>query len=327
MLFGFTLLALSAAAACAQVGAPSVMNYQGRLYDPSGDGAYLTGVQQVQFRIFDSLAGGALIWARQFPVSCTDDGIFNLLVNDGGTALSGAATNSLPGAFLGKDRFLELTVLNHGGAISPRQQLVSAPYAFQSAYAVDASSATRGFAITGNLTVTNGSTVLNGATTLNSNLTVKGTATFNGPVTMTTNLTVSAPATIAGYGSIPIGGIIMWSGASNAVPDGWALCDGSTVNSHATPDLRNRFVVGVGSSYALNATGGVDTVTLTTTQIPSHTHTYSTLTAYEKDLCGCAGQTHHDVSTATGTSAATGGGQAHENRPPYFALCYIMRVK
>ena len=259
---GFALDSISLA--FAQVGAPAVINYQGRLYDPTAPGGPLTGVQQVQFRIYDSLAGGSLIWGRQFPVSCTAEGIFNVLVNDGGTALPDAATNQLPGAFLGKDRYLELTVVGHGEAISPRQQLVSAPYALQSAYAVDASSATRGFTVTGNLTVTNGSTIMHGATTFS------GDTTFNGVVTMTNNLSVSEPATIAGYGTIPIGGVILWSGASTEIPDGWALCDGAISNGHATPDLRDRFVVGAGGEYSVSATGGQDTVTLTVAQMPAH---------------------------------------------------------
>ena len=53
-------------------------------------------------------------------------------------------------------------------------------------------------------------------------------------------------------GSIPSGGIILWSGAANAIPTGWVLCDGQ----NNTPDLRNRFVIGAGDSYAVDATGG-----------------------------------------------------------------------
>ncbi|MCY1635201.1 tail fiber protein [Marinifilum sp. D737] len=43
-------------------------------------------------------------------------------------------------------------------------------------------------------------------------------------------------------GQIPVGGIIMWNGTT--VPDGWALCNGQTVNGKLTPDLRGRFIVG-----------------------------------------------------------------------------------
>ena len=55
-----------------------------------------------------------------------------------------------------------------------------------------------------------------------------------------------------GGGGVPIGAIMMWSGATNTIPSGWRLCDGGG----GTPDLRNRFPVGAGSTYALKATGG-----------------------------------------------------------------------
>ena len=68
--------------------------------------------------------------------------------------------------------------------------------------------------------------------------------------------------------SIPSGGIIIWSGASNAIPTGWVLCDGN----NSTPDLRNRFIVGAGNSYNVGVTGGFDSVSLSESQIPGHTH-------------------------------------------------------
>jgi len=76
---------------------------------------------------------------------------------------------------------------------------------------------------------------------------------------------------IAATGGIPSGGIIMWSGAVSAIPAGWVLCNGS----NSSPDLRNRFVVGAGSSYAVNATGGTDSVSLSTANIPAHSHSFS----------------------------------------------------
>lgn len=51
---------------------------------------------------------------------------------------------------------------------------------------------------------------------------------------------------------IPIGGIILWSGAIADIPDNWALCDGT----NGTPDLRNSFVVGAGDTYSPDDTGG-----------------------------------------------------------------------
>ena len=51
---------------------------------------------------------------------------------------------------------------------------------------------------------------------------------------------------------LPSGVIVMWSGELDAIPSGWALCDGS----NGTPDLRDRFVLGVGAPEYLGSTGG-----------------------------------------------------------------------
>ena len=67
------------------------------------------------------------------------------------------------------------------------------------------------------------------------------------------------------------GMIIMWSGSIATIPTGWFLCNGS----NSTPDLRDRMVIGAGSTYAVNATGGSATTTLITANLASHTHTYS----------------------------------------------------
>ena len=53
-------------------------------------------------------------------------------------------------------------------------------------------------------------------------------------------------------------------------PAKWALCDGS----NGTPDLRNRFVVGVGSSHEFNEEGGQNSVTLSLENLPKHQHGY-----------------------------------------------------
>ena len=183
---------------------------------------------------------------------------------------------------------------------------------------------------------------------------------------------------------VPSGIIAVWSGAEGAIPSGWYLCNGS----NGTPDLRNRFIVGAGSgsSYSIGNTGGSDTVTLSTSQIPAHSHTtnnhshnasvsdpghghsvsvsdpghyHKTSVTGAKLFPGYGGAhvpyggaggypgTHFNMSNAnTGISANasnantsisvstgnanpstnnTGGGGSHENRPPYYALCYIMK--
>jgi microcystin-dependent protein len=113
---------------------------------------------------------------------------------------------------------------------------------------------------------------------------------------------------------------MLWSGAANAIPNGYVLCDGN----NSTPDLRDRFVVGAGNNYAVDATGGADSVTLTLNQIPSHTHGYDRATQRNVADGGVNGAYVSSLTSATSGSA--GGGQAHENRPPYYALCYIMKT-
>lgn len=66
--------------------------------------------------------------------------------------------------------------------------------------------------------------------------------------------------------AIPAGVILMWSGSIASIPTGWKICDGT----NGTPDLRNRFVVGAGSSYTVSNTGGsADAI------VVSHTHSAS----------------------------------------------------
>ena len=118
---------------------------------------------------------------------------------------------------------------------------------------------------------------------------------------------------------VPSGLICMWSGS--VVPNGWFLCNGE----NGTPDLRNRFIVGAGNEYNIGDVGGEKTHVLTIDEIPSHTHNYLEV----NDMLGSSPLTvaeefFENVKSAATT--ATGGGQAHENRPPYYALAYIMKA-
>ena len=80
---------------------------------------------------------------------------------------------------------------------------------------------------------------------------------------------------LTGIVSIPAGVIVMWSGAVSAIPSGWVICDGT----NSTPDLTDRFVVHADADTAgtrnVGDTGGANTVTLATGNLPSHTHSFS----------------------------------------------------
>lgn len=115
-------------------------------------------------------------------------------------------------------------------------------------------------------------------------------------------------------------GIIMWSGAIANIPTGWYLCDGS----NSTPDLRDDFVLGAGGAYAVGATGGEINHTLTTGEMPSHSHGFTT-----GGQAVSTGANAHGSSTGTSFQYAditsTGGGGSHNNMPPYQALAFIMK--
>jgi len=136
----------------------------------------------------------------------------------------------------------------------------------------------------------------------------------------------------ASTGTIPIGGIILWSGSIGSIPDGWRLCNGFD----GTPNLQDRFVVGAGSGYAVYTTGGAATVTLSVGQMPQHNHgSRVTSVSLNKSTERCdkdpntSGYLLNDrtsLTVSSSTMSNQGSNQSHENRPPYYALAYIMRI-
>lgn len=160
--------------------------------------------------------------------------------------------------------------------------------------------------------------------------------------------------------AMPVGGIIIWSGSAAAIPTGWLLCNGTS----GTPDLRDRFVVGAGTTYAVGDTGGQASIT----SVPAHTHAVGTLAAaangahthtvtdpghvhnilyYQSTGGGSAAANAQAINSATGSTAssttgitiqssgshthtlsgdtASTGSASVDVRPPYYALCYIMK--
>ena len=116
------------------------------------------------------------------------------------------------------------------------------------------------------------------------------------------------------------GMIMMYNGSS--APSGWAICNGS----NGTPDLRDRFIVGTGSSYSLGNTGGANSVTLTLNQIPAHTHTYERTDVGINVADRPWPASNNDCDMTNQNTSSAGGGQSHENRPPYYALMFIMKL-
>ncbi len=161
---------------------------------------------------------------------------------------------------------------------------------------------------------------------------------------------------------LPKQAIILWGGTPTEIPWGWTLCDGSTVNGVTTPDLRNRFVIGAENEVGLEpvtiVTGSPTTIGgtkdavlvqhnhIATITDPGHNHTdptyqYLLKPPYPGSLTG-------NDTINSGSEQAVGPGDgglmanavtniaidisiegetgANKNLPPYYALCYIMKV-
>ena len=190
---------------------------------------------------------------------------------------------------------------------------------------------------------------------------------------------------IQGIGMTPPGGVIMFHGETSGNFDGsgigvagtayegWAICNGQ----NGTPDLRGRFIVGVGrngdpaytgnTTYQMGDAGGEEAHTLTREEMPAHNHNRSPYGGDDPRSVGwTAPRSHGHSLTHTGVVYGTngnregvlisnnrneqvaaaqnlaplnasrtelsyaissnGGDQPHENRPPYYALAYIMRL-
>jgi microcystin-dependent protein len=150
---------------------------------------------------------------------------------------------------------------------------------------------------------------------------------------------------LSGNGVVPVGAVMQYI-SSNA-PAGWLVCQGQAVSTSiyanlfavigtqyggATtnmnlPDLRNRVAVGLGSgSFAgLNAQGGYENVTLTTNQMPAHSHTFLAKTGSTGFGANYLAYGNTTPSDTVETTSARGGGLSHPNMPPYLVLNYIIK--
>lgn len=396
LIFAIAVMAAGAAMAV-------TIAYQGAL--KNADGSAVSGGPSlpITFRLYSSATSEDLLWARTVNVLLNDEGLFNVELSDtsGSQPKGYTLTSTLDGvlATYTDSLFIGLDVEGSTGEIRPRQKLLSVPMA---AYAQDVSKAKNNFEVAGHANIRNG-LGMTGDAAITGNVCVvgmlrvkgkiegadEGSLSVNSPIEFSENAKLANGVTLSAAsnttvsiesganlkqdgvvgGIVPRGGIIMWSGKANAIPKGWALCNGETVDGVKTPDLRDRFIVGAGSSYGVGNTGGEAMYQLKTKEMPAHMH----LTLAESLLDGKFGDNDswkkndlryqvgkvHAAGSARGDhpgglgyqwhssndqmivieTGMTGGdgtkdgdypakehAQPHENRPPYYALCFIIKL-
>jgi len=201
--------------------------------------------------------------------------------------------------------------------------------------------------------------------------------------TIKTDIILEAPYKFEGYGTIPIGGIIMWSGNPANLPTGWKLCDASgiTYTAHdgvlrTVPDLSGRFIVSYGqnntlysgetqnTNYSIGPGSGLNQYRMSENEssLVRHLHTFSGSTENDgahihtlrmRNGTGNDGSypetgDNSDAITYSTTAILSNGNHSHafsgstdpfldknviyakdphENRPPYYALAFIIRIK
>ena len=378
------MMAVVAMAAASAAMAGVSFSYQGTLMSADGT-APVSGTKTIAFRLYETPTGTDALWGRKVAVQLNESGLFNVeLSATSGSPIDSVKTNDLdyvlsqyPGSL-----YLGLDVEGSTGEIRPRQKLLSVPTA---GFAQDVKEAKRDFTVVGSASV-NEAVNVGGSATVGGDLTVGGPINAGkgikvsggglsvsggglsvsggelklsgGSLTVEANVAITQGGTSAGF--VPRGVIVMWSGEK--IPQGWALCDGS----NGTPDLRDRFIVGAGNAYEVNATGGCEKVALTVQEMPTHYHVYLSDNRLEGYFDGFKnshpnigyyalpdnkngswlGGASYDWSPdasmralATGnaggaaehggdwnTAGKIGKAEAHENRPPYYALCFIMKL-
>lgn len=112
--------------------------------------------------------------------------------------------------------------------------------------------------------------------------------------------------------ALPTGTIILWFGSIATIPPGFVLCNGA----NNTPDLRNRFLVGAGSTYSVDDTGGNI----------NHNHTFTGDGHTHNIPGGVEIGAGTDYEATTAPANATGTTDNANGLPPYHALAYIMKT-
>lgn len=332
----------------AQTAITPEFTYEGALKTPQGFQVE-AGTYDIVLRVYDAAAGGNKLWCGATTIRTDSDGRFSVIVGDATCTPvpdESATCASLLDALLaeGVTRWFIGVSISGGEEIAPRQEIVCVPIANRAITVPTVRGDLTGekfhaeeLVVRGGLTAecpveTTGTLegdsaakgeFLSGLEITQGDLTVHGSLTLTGG-------TLSAPV-VEGAGTVPKG-LIVALAPGYSVPDGWALCDGQD----GRPNLCGRFIYGCESDSYIGKTDGEAMHKLTEDEVPSHYHSvdYNIATDTGRGYAGSSDSDDDDQAWADlgnpgnkdFNSDYWGDGNPHENRPPYFALKYIIKL-
>jgi microcystin-dependent protein len=316
----------------------NVIPFQGQLADQNGQTLNPVSAVTLVFRLYQIPVGGVAIWEESQPNISVNTGRFSVLL--------GSRTLLPSYSYFNSTIYLGITVDDGNPATAdvemrPRQAIIPV---ISASYAKEASK-------------------LNGydwSPLFGTNNPIDGKISGS----KIADRSVSSAQLTPGI-AVPVGGVIMWWGTVASIPENFELCDGSSPITPAAaltglkPDLRDRFPKGAlpdtTDDRSNSVTGGSHTIperltgetTLTISQIPSHTHGVNdpghshSVTAGTLSYKAGPGQQYIPNAgsrTSTETTGITiqsvGGGDAHnhtipahDNRPAFLEMFFIIRVK
>ena len=352
-------LALAVMAFCigypanAQLTAPKLLPFQGRLTDQSG-GPVTNGVRLVQFKIYDVPTGGSSVWAGELHRTTVNGGLVNVILG---------SKTPLDGVDFNKQLYLEITVdVNADNQITaadppllPRQSILPAVFAVSADVAAKMS-----------VLDAQGKPIQGQAFGWSAIFDNGNPSTGHVPASKLVNASITTQQLhpSVALGIVPTGTVLPYAGS--AAPPGYLLCNGDFVDKTLypalfavigisfggsgsplfnLPDLRRRVPVGAGGTgtgilgNAVGNTGGEESHILTIAEMPSHIHTDAGHQhnvphgAYENgtppgDSFQAGYQGFHAAQTsdvAVAVIQPTGGDVAHNNMQPSLVVNYIIK--
>lgn len=346
-----TLAALVASAVAVR-SQDAVIPFQDQLANQAGQPLSPTNAVTLVFRVYSAPVGGMAIWEESQPGLSVNAGRFSVLL--------GSRTMLPAQSYFNSTLYLGITVDDGNPAtadVEMRSRQAIVPV-ISARYAQNADKL-RGYdwsALFGTNNPVDGK--IPGSKIANDSVTGAQIATDGvGTNELQNSAVISAKirdaavveAKLAPGLFVPVGGIVMWWGTRSSIPPNFELCDGnSPTTSGATlsggkPNLIDRFPKGAtaaATDVRGSVSGGTNTIAqrntggtaLTVAQMPAHTHTLSTMPGYDAaggySGGGWGGDAFLQTTSSTGGSTAHDHTiAAHDNRPAFLELFFIIRVK